>query len=133
MLLEFKLSKSPSQVFEVLSDMQKFVAVHPVISLAQPLGNESYKLHETLRFAGIPFSFKYIAVLVCDPLNMRISMKATVFFLVNIHIQFEVQDELGKTRVKEQVDFKSVLPFHFLLRSVFTEQHTKLFAAIEKL
>jgi hypothetical protein len=54
-------------------------------------------------------------------------------YVVRIHICFDLKEEEGKTLITERVQFKSILPVHFFLRSIFRRQHEKLFAAIEKL
>src|SRR5690606_40899548 len=52
---------SSDLVFDYLTDMQKFVLVHPVISKIDSTGQESYLVHETLKFGFVPFSFTYPA------------------------------------------------------------------------
>ena len=57
MKLSFRIHKKSDLVFDYLTDMQKFVSVHPVISKIDNTGQESYLVHETLKFGFIPFSF----------------------------------------------------------------------------
>jgi len=133
MQLQFRVSKSPEQVFSVLSDMQKFVSVHPVISQALPLGDSVFNIQETLHFARIPFRFRYRAQLIASQTEQRVIMTARVLYLVNIHIRFDITLESGRTLILEEVNFKSILPVHYFLKRIFSEQHGKLFAAIEKL
>lgn len=63
MTLEFKVNKSANAVFEYLSDMQKFVSVHPIIYKIDPLGEEKYLVFEKLKLLFIPWDFTYIVKL----------------------------------------------------------------------
>jgi carbon monoxide dehydrogenase subunit G len=129
--LEFQVAKPPQHVFAVLSDMQKFVAIHPVISEAQALGQDRYKLKETLRFVGIPLRFRYEVHVYANHKQLQVLMTAKVMLLVGIQIQFDVSGNDKESLVKEQISFKTVLPVHFILRSIFRKQHSKLFAAMK--
>jgi carbon monoxide dehydrogenase subunit G len=124
--LTFLVATSPAQVFSYLSDMQRFVAIHPVISRAEAIGR-GYLLHETLSFLGIPVSFSYPAAVVSDAKQNRVLMNATVFGLVHVEICFDVLAENGCTRVNEAVTFRSWLPVHYFMKRTFSQQHALLF------
>ena len=59
MKLSFRINKNIDITFGYLTDMQKFVSVHPVIFRIDATGNESYLVHERIKFGFIPFSFSY--------------------------------------------------------------------------
>jgi len=42
MELSFKINKSADFIFDYLTDMQKFVSVHPVITKIDKTNNDSY-------------------------------------------------------------------------------------------
>ena len=48
MKLSFRIKKSIDLTFDYLTDMQKFVLVHPVIYQIDNIGNESYLVYEKL-------------------------------------------------------------------------------------
>ena len=50
MKLSFKIHKNIDLVFDYLTDMQKFVSVHPVIFKIENTSAKSYLVHETLKF-----------------------------------------------------------------------------------
>lgn len=133
MTLSFTIHKDLDLVFEQLTDMQKFAAVHPVITKIDQNTNGHYLVHETLRFAFIPFSFSYPASVEQRFADKTVWMRATVFKLTKIEMRFRLTAEQNFTRIEEEIQFKSPFPIQFLLKKVFREQHEKLFKNIEAL
>lgn len=129
MLLSFFVRKSPEHVFHYLSDADRFVSVHPVISKAEKRG-EKFVMHETLKIAGLPVTFRYPASITADPVTRQVRMNATVSGLVHISICFDMLAEGQGTRVHETVTFRSILPVHFVMRNIFRKQHRLLFEKI---
>lgn len=127
MNLEHHLRKSPEQVYEYLSDMQKFVSIHPVIHQMDPLGQGQYWVHERIKLLYIPWRFTYSAtILVHSP--KHIAMSATVMGVVHIAMDFVLKDTNDEgCLVLETVQFKSFLPVHWVMTQIFRKQHTELF------
>jgi hypothetical protein len=130
MIISFKVKKNSEFISQYLTDMQKFTSVHPIISKIDSLGNNTYLFHETLTFAAIPFSFKYQTLV--EERESEILMNANVLKLVKISITFEFIEEGEYTIVIEKVKFQTFLPIHFILKKIFTKQHTLLFKNIEQ-
>jgi carbon monoxide dehydrogenase subunit G len=84
MKLVHSVNKPLDKVFDVLSDMQLFCAVHPIIWKIVPKGNNSYLVYETLKIGFIPFSFTYLVELNAKPIEKIIGTKTTVFKSVDI-------------------------------------------------
>lgn len=79
MKLTFRLKKSSEFIYDHLTDMQKYVSVHPVIYKIDKLENDRYLVYETLKIAFIPISFKYPATIEKSLADKSVLMKATVF------------------------------------------------------
>ena len=131
MELSFKLKKTPDLIFDYLTDMQKFVSVHPVISRIDSTGNDSYLVHETLKFGFIPFSFTYPVTIEKHQVGKIVIIRATVMKLTKIEMKFVLKTERGFTVVKENIQFKSLLPVKFIMQRIFRKQHSQLFKNIE--
>lgn len=131
MLLRFTLAQPADVVFDHLTDPHKFVSVHPVISRMEPLGTNRYRVYETLRLGGLPFSFTYRAAISADEAAKTVRIDASVFGLTRIDMHFRVVEQDGKTVVEEDVTFQSVLPVKPLMEKVFRQQHRRLFQNIE--
>ena len=131
MKISFRIKKNAEFVFDYLTDMQKFSAVHPVITRIEPSGNENYLVHETLKFATIPFSFSYPVVIEKSSVDKKIIMRATVFKRTKIEMQFVLKADKENTLIEEEVQFKSPLPLNFVMKYIFKKQHQKLFKNIE--
>lgn len=131
MRLRFTLAQPADVVFGYLTDPRKFVAVHPVISRMQPLGAGRYRVYETLKVGGLPFSFTYPATITHDEAANTVRIDATVFRLTWIAMDFRLFSQNGKTIVEEEVTFHSVLPVKRVMEKVFREQHQLLFQNIE--
>lgn len=131
MNLSFKLKKSPEFIFDYLTDMQKYVSVHPVIYRIDKTGDDSYLVYETLKFLFIPFSFKYTVTIENNNVNEVVVMRATVMKWTKIEMKFVLKKECDSTVIDENIEFKSPLPIKFMMQRIFRKQHTKLFKNIE--
>ena len=131
MELSFKLKKTPDLIFDYLTDMQKFVSVHPVIFQIDRIGNNSYLVHETLKFGFIPFSFTYPVTIEKHEVDKIVIIRATVMKLTKIEMKFVLKTEKDFTVVTENIQFKSLLPVKFIMQSIFRKQHSQLFKNIE--
>jgi carbon monoxide dehydrogenase subunit G len=131
MTLSFRIKKNIDAVYIYLTDMEKFVSVHPVIYQIDHLGNDNYLVHETLKFGPIPFSFKYPVTIEKNSKDEKVIIRATVFKLTKIEMKFHLRVDNDYTIIDEEIQFKSPFPVTFIMKSVFKEQHTKLFQNIE--
>jgi carbon monoxide dehydrogenase subunit G len=131
MNLSFRIKKNIDFTFDYLTDMQKFVSVHPVISKMDNIGQESYLVHETLKFGLIPFSFTYPVTIEKNILDKKIVIRATVFKLTKIEMKFVLKTDNDFTIIDEEIMFKSPLPVKFIMESIFKKQHNQLFKNIE--
>ncbi len=131
MKLEHKIKQSPLIVFEYLTDMQRFVSIHPVIYKIERLKDNSYKVFETLKLAGISFSFTYKATVESIP-QTKIIIKATVMKITKIEMMFNIRQDNDHTIIDEEIFFDSPLPVKPIMQKIFKEQHTVLFKNMEK-
>ena len=128
MILEHKIKKPADFVFDYLTDMKKFVLVHPIIYKMEDLGNDNYKVYEKL---GL-ISFTYSATVKGDKANNTVNIKAVVMKMTHIEMNFTIKDENGDSVIHETVSFKSFLPVKGILAAIFKKQHKQLFSNIEK-
>lgn len=131
MNLSFRLTKTADFVFGYLTDMQKFVSVHPVIFQIDHTAENSYLVHETLKLGFVPFSFTYPVVIEKNEIEKVVKMRATVMKLTKIEMEFVLKTEGDFTIVEEQIQFKSILPVKSIMKSIFRKQHAQLFKNIE--
>jgi carbon monoxide dehydrogenase subunit G len=133
MELSFKLSKPALLVYDHLSDMQKFVTVHPIIYKIEPLGKDHYLIYEKLKLFLIPANFTYKVLVESDPDKKTVNYKARINALTKIEMQFCIKEESGGCIVNEVVDFKSYLPVKAMMKNIFRIQHKLLFDNINNL
>jgi len=131
MELLFRLKKPSEFIFDHLTDMQKFVSVHPVITQIEKTGIESYIVHETLKLGLIPFSFTYPVTIEKNIINKVVVIRATVFKLTKIEMKFILKAASDFTVIEESIQFKSPLPIKFIMQNIFRKQHQQLFKNIE--
>ncbi len=131
MKISFRIKKDIDSVFDYLTDMQKFVSAHPVISKIDNSGNGSYLVHETLKLGFIPISFTYPVTIEKSNTDKTVSISATVFKLTRIKMKFVLKADGEHTFIEEDIYFKSPLPAKFLMKSIFKKQHNQLFKNIE--
>ncbi len=131
MKLSFKVHKNIDLVFDYLTNMQKFVSVHPVIYKMEHIANHKYLVYETLRMGFIPFSFTYPVTIEKSHSDFSITMSARVFRITNIEMKFVLTAENDYTIVEEEIKFKSLLPVKYMMEAIFKKQHAQLFKNIE--
>jgi hypothetical protein len=127
MNLEHKIKKPTNFVFDHLTDMQKFVSVHPIIYKMDDLSNGNYKVYEKLGLV----SFTYSANVNGDPQNKIVNIKAVVMKMTHIEMIFKLKSAGDHTLIEETVNFRSPLPIKTLMQNIFRKQHKQLFFNIE--
>jgi carbon monoxide dehydrogenase subunit G len=131
--LSFKVRKSTAYIFNYLTDMQKFVSAHPVITKINRKTDNSYLVYETLKLGSIPISFTYPVTITPYPQKNIVVMQAIVMRLTKIDMTFTLKAASDCTIVKETILFRSPLPIKTIMQSIFKKQHTQLFKNIEAL
>lgn len=125
--LSFKVEKPIETVFENLTDMQKFVSFHPVITKIEAISNNNYRVHETLRFGFIPVTFQYLVVINSNLAEKKVKMVATVLKFTKIEINFVLKTVENFTIITESIHFKSPFPVKGIMGRIFKKQHSILF------
>lgn len=133
MTLVFKVKQNLTLIFDYLSDMQKFVSVHPVISKIDVRGYNNYLVHETLKIVGIPISFSYPVTVISDEKNHEVFIKATVMKLTKIQMHFKISEGKDYSLVEESITFRSLFPVNSIMQKIFRKQHEQLFKNINAL
>jgi carbon monoxide dehydrogenase subunit G len=131
MTLQFEVNKPLAVVFEYLTNMQRFVEVHPVIYKIDTIAPYSYRMHETLKLLFLPISFSYPATVEVE--KEHIVMKAVVYKIVHIMIQFDLKASEKGTIIDETIDFDTFLPIKFFMSAMFKKVHRALFERIERI
>jgi len=130
MELSFKIDKSADFIFDYLTDMQKFVSVHPVITKIDKTNNDSYLVYETLKFGFIPFSFTYPVTIESNFSDKNVIIRATVMKLTKIEMTFVLKAGKDFTVIEETIQFESPLPVKSTMQNIFKKQHGQLFKNI---
>lgn len=133
MKLNYVLTKNIDTVFSYLTNMEKYAAIHPVISKIDSLDNNHYLVHETLRICFIPISFTYPVTLKIDSTQNRIEMNAVVMKVNKVFMTFQISQNDKNTLVKEQITFKTLPGSSFILKKIFKKQHQLFFKNLEEL
>jgi len=131
--LFFTCNKPVDQVIAVLGDMQRFAQVHPIIQRIEPMGDQGYLVHETVRFGPIPYSFTYPVVVHMDRAAGRVRVEATIQRMTHMTMEFNVEADGGGSKITETVEIHSPLPIKSYLLKLLRTQHTQLFKNIGEL
>lgn len=131
MILSFRINKKSEMVFDYLTDMQKFVSVHPVISQIEQTGEDHYLVYETIKLGPVSFSFTYPVTIEKKSPEKSVTIRATVFKLTEIEMNFVLVADGDFTLVEEHLKFHTQLPVKSILSRVFRKQHSQLFKKIE--
>ena len=131
MQLTFNVQQPIEVVFDYLTDMQKFVSVHPVITKIDWLSANKYLVHETLKFGFIPVSFTYPVTIDQNNKDKTIVIRATVMKITKIEMNYKLDRFNGLTTIDETITIKSLLPIQAVMERIFRKQHGLLFQNIE--
>lgn len=138
MKLSFRIKKRKNIVFDYLTDMQKFVSVHPVITKIVENDNSnknSYLVYETLKFGFIPISFTYSVIVESNFDENLVVISAIVMRFTKIKMTFALKSDVEFpdefTIIEENIIFKSPLPVKSIMESIFRKQHKQLFNNIQ--
>ena len=132
MKLEHHISKPSIQAFEFLSDVEKFVKIHPIIYKAKPLGSNEYLFFEKLSVLFFPVTVSYKATIVANSDKKTVIMVASVMGILKINIVFEIFEKDQGCKIVETVNFETRLPIIPLIEKIFKKQHLALFTNMEK-
>jgi carbon monoxide dehydrogenase subunit G len=132
MTILHRVSKSPRLVMDHLSDPQKFITVHPVITRMDLRPDGSYLVYETLKVGFIPVSFTYLATIESNDAIHRVTMRARVMKVTTITMTFDCAAGDESTTVTETVSISSILPVKAIINRIFKSQHIALFENIDK-
>ena len=133
MNLTFRVNKPIDTVFDYLTDIQKFVSVHPLISKIDDLSGNNYLVHETLKVGFIPFSFTYPVKIEQSFREKKVIIRAIIMKLTKIEMTYQLASENNLTVIEEVITFKSILPIKSIMENIFRKQHTLLFEKMEAL
>jgi len=131
MNLKFEVNKPIHIVFEYLTDMRKFVSVHPVISKIDNISGNNFLVHETLTLVVIPISFTYPVTIDQNFNEKKEVIRAKIMKIIGIEMSYSLTSENNSTIVNETISFKSPFPIKSLMQKTFKKQHTVLFKNIE--
>ncbi len=125
MTLHFQVNRPLKTVFANLTDMQKYVTFHPVITEIDQTGTNTYLVHETLKFGPIPISFTY--PIRVDHTTKKVIYKAQVMKINHITMEFDLVEKGNATQITETITFNTLLPIKSLMSKIFKAQHEQLF------
>lgn len=131
--LHYSIRKPIDVVFHCLTDMNKFVTVHPVITKVDWVEGNNYLVAESLKIGLIPFSFTYPVTIKIYPDKKLVVMEAFVKGMIKIEMNLLLKKLNGITLVEEKIYFNSRLPVKWILKTIFKKQHARLFKNIEQL
>jgi carbon monoxide dehydrogenase subunit G len=132
MRLTHKIKKPVGFIWDYLTDMQKFVRIHPVITKIDKTGTDSYLVFETLKLGFIPFSFTYPVTISSCWVDKTVIIRATVMKFAKIEMTFVIHADQDDSIVEETIILKLPLPVNALMHRIFKKLHTQLFLNMER-
>ena len=127
--LIIKVKKDIFTIRQQLTDVEKFVIVHPLIYKMTDLGGNKYKVYEKIKIGIIPLRFTYKAFITHDKDYVKIV--ATVMGMTSISMFFTFQEEDKVTVIHEKLIIKYPLPIKNYMNRLIEKQHKTMFNNIE--
>ena len=133
MILNHTIAKPVEQVYPYLSDMEKFVQVHPVVYKVEKIGETEYQFCEKIKIIFIPFDFKYKVNLKSILHNKDVEMHSNVKKGVHLELKFSFLSRNNSTHVEEIILIKSNFFVRLVFQSVIKRVHKKMFKNISEI
>ncbi|MCD6066587.1 MAG: hypothetical protein K0S33_1413 [Bacteroidetes bacterium] len=127
MTIRYKIEKPIEQVYPYLSDMQKFMEVHPVIYKVDHLSGQEYLFYETLKVLFIPVSFSYKVSLTKTVENKQVVIYSRVQPGVYLDLIFDIEQDGTGTHVRETIKIKALPGIKQLFTSIIRKAHLRFF------
>lgn len=118
-------------VFNHLVDVEKFVAVHPLIYKMEKTGENQYKVFERVQMMFFKYSFTYTAQIFSNEAQNEVRILATVQKFTKIDMRFLLEESASGTTITEHLNIQSPLPIKGYLSKLFQSQHKLLFERID--
>ena len=129
---EFTVSGAPDEVYAILSDPDRFTAVHPLIHRMRPLGDDHFMVTEYMPLGPVRIPFRYPARITKDPASLGVSIRAVVHYAIRIDMDIHVRSQAPGSQVKETIRIRSWMPGAPFLANFIRKQHALLFQNLEK-
>lgn len=130
MKLTFSVKTSINTVLDYLTDIEKFVFIHPIIYKMEALGNNQYKVYEKVKIGFFRYAFNYIAKI--ETYQNEVIIEAKIKGMSSIKMHFYLSENNNQTIIEEVITIKSILPIKKFMHKLFQEQHTILFSNLER-
>jgi carbon monoxide dehydrogenase subunit G len=131
MTLKFQIKKNLNEAFEYLCNTDKFATVHPVIYRIEKLSDSKFQAYEKLKVGRWHFSFSYPFYLEINEAQKSVTMKAIVFGLTKLQLDFSLVQQGEYCHITEQIQIKSLLPVKGIMMKMIPDLHGQLFKNIE--
>lgn len=126
--ITFKTTKDIPTTIQYLTDVEKFVTVHPLIYKMTDLGENNYKVFEKIKMGILFYRFSYKANITHD--NNSVKINASVMGLTKLTMLFNFLNEGNKTIIKEELTIQSILPIKKFMTNLISKQHQEMFKKI---
>lgn len=126
--LQYLCKQTPNTVFEYLTEISKFISIHPVIYKMDKIGPNEYMTYEHLKMGFMPISLKYPSTIEGNPAQKTVIMQAEIFKIATIHMHYSLKStEEGFCEVTEEVHVKCFLPIKKTILDIFKKHHQEMF------
>ena len=120
------------KVFPFFNDIDRFVAVHPVIYKAEATGTNQYRLFEKLDLKFCKVSFSYMVSIETSVPGKQVIMFARIRKGVTLRLQFDFIADNNTTHIHETVTFNAPAVICPIFLKFLTRQHQLLVAKVRE-
>jgi len=117
----FKVRKDVITIKQYLTNIEKFVNVHPLIYKMTALGENKHKVFEKVMIGVMLYNFTYKAFITHDKDSVKIV--ATIMGITTISMLFTFKEEDNITTTNERLTVNSPLPIKNYMYKLIEKQH----------
>ena len=129
-ILDHHIPRPVDEVYPYLSDIERFVSMHPVIYKCEHKGGTDHVLYERLRVLGIGISFSYPVCIQESIPNERVVMFSEFIKGVNLRLVFDLTCNGETTTIKETILFKGPFFVRPMFMRLLARMHSEMMTNI---
>ena len=114
------------KIFPFFNEMDRFIAVHPVIYKSEMIEPGQYRLYEKLDLKLFKVSFSYTVRIEKSVADQQVIMFSEIRKGVELRLKFDFQAKEGTTQIHETVTFNAPAIICPLFLKFLTKQHKLL-------
>jgi hypothetical protein len=127
-VVEIQLPNGIEQAFDLVTDLEQYPSIHPLITKVERTGPNEYLCHETTRVFMVPYNFCYAVSVSTDQRTGETRMDTEVIKGVNLRLTFS---KSANGTLTDRIEVSGPLLVRKILAGKLEQVHTQMLLHIK--